>query len=209
MARLFLIIDGYNLMHAIGLARRTYGPGDLERCRNRLIQQVTSALDPVILADSVIVFDATQSGPRDPPQLSPGPLHVVYSRDGRDADAEIEMMLSMHSSPKQVLVISSDHRLHKAASRRRARCMDSEEFCHQLENSHEQPQRKKPLRRDTPAVSGRISNRPKRPASQKPTTQQKPTTSALSGSESDSDYAQDFLSIDVDEIKRAVRKEKR
>ena len=27
-----LVIDGYNLMHAAGLARATYGPGDLERC---------------------------------------------------------------------------------------------------------------------------------------------------------------------------------
>ena len=33
MLRRYLIIDGYNLMHARGLARRTYGPGQLERCR--------------------------------------------------------------------------------------------------------------------------------------------------------------------------------
>ena len=35
-----LLIDGYNLMHAAGFARVRYGPGDLERCRLRLLNLV-------------------------------------------------------------------------------------------------------------------------------------------------------------------------
>jgi uncharacterized protein len=205
MARLFLIIDGYNLMHAMGLARRSYGPGDLERCRNRLIQRVTSALDRPVAADSVIVFDATAAAPRDPPQAHQTPLQVIYSKDGRDADAEIELMLSCHSSPKQVLIISSDHRLHKAARRRKARCMDSEDFCVQLETSHDGSIRKSPSARPlAPSSTREKQHQPKKHHPTPPLSEPKPSTT----SESEADYAQDFLKIDIDEIKRAVRKER-
>ena len=44
MADLYLF-DGYNLLHAAGLARANYGPGDLERARTALLLKVSDGLD--------------------------------------------------------------------------------------------------------------------------------------------------------------------
>jgi len=140
MARVYLIIDGYNLMHAAGLGRRRFGPGDLERGRVRLLTLLCQRLESSTAADTTIVFDApnrteheNRSDATEPPLNQPGGLSVRYSAAGRDADAEIERLLSTHSSPSQVLVVSSDHRLHKAAGGRRAKCVDSEKFLDLLE----------------------------------------------------------------------------
>jgi len=66
MAQKFLIIDGYNLMHAAGMARERYGPGDLERCRERLLRFLHSRLTAEERKRTTIVFDAW-----DPPPLMP------------------------------------------------------------------------------------------------------------------------------------------
>ena len=200
MARLFLIIDGYNLMHAAGLGRKSYGPGDLEKSRKRLLTLVNSRLDRTAAADTTIVFDATQPLASDlPPETAP-PMTVLFSSNGRDADTEIELLLATHSSPKQILVISSDHRLHKAARRRRARCIDSEDFLNlkepvlQPKSSAKKPVTQRPKERRVPSVP------PKKSPMQE--------VHGAGATDMDADYAQDFLNIDVDEIKRSVRKER-
>jgi predicted RNA-binding protein with PIN domain len=140
MARVYLIIDGYNLMHAAGLGRRRYGPGDLERGRLRLLTLLCHRLEISTASDTTVIFDAPdradvdgRAGVADTVNMQHGGLTVRYSSGGRDADAEIERLLSTHSSPSQVLVVSSDHRLHKAAGGRRAKCVDSEKFLDLLE----------------------------------------------------------------------------
>jgi predicted RNA-binding protein with PIN domain len=124
----YLIIDGYNLMHAAGIARQTYGPGDMERCRSRLNRELVALLSPEVLNQAVIVYDAFESVSDDNRQHLVSGLMVLYAHKGADADTEIEQLLLQHSVPKRVVVVSSDHRLHKAASRRRAQCVDSEVF---------------------------------------------------------------------------------
>ena len=188
MARTFLIIDGYNLMHAAGLGRSRYGPGDFERSRIRLLKQLTNHLDAGVAADAIIVFDSGQNSSGDPQQESASPLSVRYSQNGLDADSEIEALLSSHSSPRQVLVVSSDHRLHKAAHRRRAQCIDSEKFWSLL-------------------VSGRSGWTSARRNDQKAGVAE----SQLENSSPpvDDETLREFLNIDVAEIKRSVRKEGR
>lgn len=124
----YLIIDGYNLMHAAGIARRSYGPGDMERCRVRMNRELVALLSPEVLAQAVIVYDAFASISDDNREQHVDGLMVLYAPQGTDADSEIERLLLQHSVPKRILVVSGDHRLHKAAGRRRARCVDSEEF---------------------------------------------------------------------------------
>ena len=203
MARLYLVIDGYNLMHAAGLGRSEYGPGELERNRQRLLSRVSGVIDEQVAADALVVFDAHLAVPRASNEDQPlprSPLAVRFSRDGRDADAEIELILETHSSPRQILIVSSDHRLHKAAARRKAECIDSEDFLRQF---------------DEPEALGGIHRKrsqPKRTGATKPRpgkstekifqdTQQAKATEA-------EDYLEDFLMIDVSDIKRSVRKEK-
>lgn len=133
MATPFLIIDGYNLMHAAGMARRTYAQGDMQKCRNELERHVASLLSAEALRRTTIVYDAFNSPGNDQRVHHRQGLKVVFAPQGQDADGEIERLLSAHSAPRQVIVVSSDHRLHKAARRRRARCVDSADFLHDLE----------------------------------------------------------------------------
>jgi uncharacterized protein len=128
-----VLIDGYNLLHAAGLAKTKYAPGELERRRARLIAKLKDLLDPAQFARTTIVFDARINPPPDRPDPPSGPLTVLFPPRHQEADDLVEELLSKHSAPRQVLVVSSDHRLHKAARRRGATPIDSESFLDQLE----------------------------------------------------------------------------
>lgn len=188
MARTFLIIDGYNLMHAAGLARRSYGPGGFERSRIQFLKQLSNYLDDTAAADAIVVFDSGQNSAGEQQQESNSRIKILYSQDSLDADSEIERILNSHSSPRQVLVVSSDHRLHKSARRRRARCIDSEDFWNLLIAGQSI---------EHPAASRTRKTNPSKSSPDHPT----PPI--------DDDMLLDFLNIDVSEIKRSVRKEDR
>ena len=213
MARLYLVIDGYNLMHAAGLGRSEYRPGELERNRNRLLHQTAAVLDEQVAADALVVFDAHLAAPRvsdegQPPLRSP--LAVRFSRDGRDADAEIELILETHSSPRQVLIVSSDHRLHKAAARRKAACIDSEDFLRQFDEPEPlRAIRKRPAHPTKIAATKPLPGKPLpgKPRSNTPSEKNFQDSEQAKTNEAE-DYLEDFLMIDVSDIKRSVRKEK-
>ncbi|MGQ0633092.1 MAG: NYN domain-containing protein [Planctomycetaceae bacterium] len=146
----FLLIDGYNLMHAAGMARETYGPGDLKRCRERLLRYLAHKLTPAQIERTTVVFDA-----RDPPGDRParqniGGLTVLFAGAGGDADLAIQEWLDQHSAPKRVTVVSSDHALQRAARRRGAQYVDSEPFFETLKRrragSHRAVDEEKPER---------------------------------------------------------------
>jgi predicted RNA-binding protein with PIN domain len=128
-----VLIDGYNLLHAAGLAKPRYAPGELERRRTRLIAKLRDLLDPAQLARTTIVFDARINPPPVRPDPPSGPVTVLFPPRHQEADDLVEELLAKHSTPQQVLVVSSDHRLHKAARRRGATPIDSETFLDQLE----------------------------------------------------------------------------
>jgi len=121
-----LLIDGYNLLHAAGLARRTYGPGEFERTRRRLLKLLAVQLFRGERERTTVVFDARERllGPT-PPTTIDG-IRVLFA-DG-DADSEIERLIQRNSAPRRLHVVSSDHRLQRAARRRRAKFFDSEAF---------------------------------------------------------------------------------
>ncbi|MBI1346505.1 hypothetical protein GC163_09465 [bacterium] len=128
----FLVIDGYNLLHAAGLARLRYGPGDLERARHRLLAMLCEKLDVAEQIRCTVVFDAQNSPIDSVREVRHQELRVIYAPVGTDADSEIEEIIAHHSAPKQMIVVSSDHRLHKAARRRGALPTDSEPFWERL-----------------------------------------------------------------------------
>ena len=57
-----------------------------------------------------------------------GPGEIVYSGHDGSADDVIERIIDSHSSPRDLLVVSSDRRVKRAAGRKRARTMASELF---------------------------------------------------------------------------------
>jgi hypothetical protein len=131
--RPYFIIDGYNLLHAAGLARRRYGPGQLARCRARLLDFLMTHLTNPELERTTVVFDAADAPPDRPRHLTVGGMTIRFAAAGKDADDTIEELIAAHSAPRQILVVSSDHRLQRSAQKRRGAFTDSEDFVQELE----------------------------------------------------------------------------
>jgi predicted RNA-binding protein with PIN domain len=134
-----LLIDGYNLLHAAGLAKARYGPGELQRRRATLLRKLADLLEPGVLSRTTVVFDARINPPPVRPDPPPGPVTVIFAPRDREADDVVEELLAKHSAPHQVLVVSSDHRLHKAARRRGASPIDSDDFLSEIEPDEQGP----------------------------------------------------------------------
>ena len=149
MAKPFLIIDGYNLMHAAGMTRRRYGPGDFQRCRHRFLAFLVRHLLPAERERVTVVFDAIEAPAGLARTSTLEGISVVFPQLGGDADTLIEALIAEHSAPRQIHLVSSDHRLQKAARRRRAQFVDSEQFIEQLHQRGEAGRRQQ----DAPAVN--------------------------------------------------------
>ena len=159
MAKPFLIIDGYNLMHAAGMARSRYGPGDLQRCRSWFLNFVIGRLHPQERDRTTIVFDATGVPPDLPRQTVYQGVQILFNREGSDADTLIEELIADHSAPRKIRLVSSDHRLQKAARKRKSSFVDSETFVEELERREpfdESRQQRESQPRD-PKFSGEVS----------------------------------------------------
>lgn len=123
-----LIIDGYNLLHASGILGRGVGPGSLERSRQALLNFLAEALEERELATTTVVFDAREAPPGLPRVVAHRGITVRFAEKSSDADEMIEHLIKANTSPRKLVVVSSDHRLHRAARRRKARAVDSDEW---------------------------------------------------------------------------------
>jgi uncharacterized protein len=127
-----LIIDGYNLLNATDITGQ-YGAGSsLARTRLALLEFLADRLASTDRRTTVVVFD----GRHAPPGLEPVVVHrgitVRFARPNREADDVIEELIRDSTSPRRLTVVSSDHRLHRAARRRRAMPIDSERWFQQF-----------------------------------------------------------------------------
>lgn len=119
-----LLIDGYNLLHVTGLVGRA-GSG-LQGSREALLRFLASAIEPKELQETTIVFDAAEAPPGLPRTVTHEGMTVHYASDYDDADALIEELIAANNVPRSLTVVSSDHRLQRAARRRRAPFVDSD-----------------------------------------------------------------------------------
>lgn len=184
------LIDGYNLLHFAGLARARYRPGELERARDRLLTRLKNSLTEEELTRTTVIFDARDvpaSNDRDVQR--PYGMTVLFSPAGQQADDVIEELISCHPSPRQLIVVSSDLRLRRAARASRAGWIDSDSFLDELDNR--------------PKSSGHPDreDKPTGPAPQKKST-------PVSDVELES-WLAEFEDVDVDQIRREVRDEQR
>lgn len=127
-----LLIDGYNLLHATDIFGEGSGPGSFQRSREALLAFLVASLNDAERAQTTIVFDATDAPPGLPNHYTVEGLQVVYARDYPDADTLIEEMIEDHPAPRGVLVVSSDHRVQRAARRRGAKYTDSDRWYSEL-----------------------------------------------------------------------------
>lgn len=127
-----LLIDGYNLLHVTGI----FGEGSdltaLHRSREALLRFVAAVVDPGERRQTTIVFDATGAPPGLPRTLLHDDMTVHFARNYDDADTMLEELIESHGAPKSLLVVSSDHRVQRAARRRGAKSIDSEQWYAQL-----------------------------------------------------------------------------
>jgi len=124
-AAVTFLIDGYNLMHATGLARRDMPAGALQKARRLFLDWLANAAESRGAAIRV-VFDSMR--PSDPSKEGEHRgVRVRFAR-GRTADDEIEELLAAEPRPSTLTVVSNDGRLREAARRRSAAFRSCEEF---------------------------------------------------------------------------------
>ena len=123
-----LIIDGYNLLHVTGIVGRGVGPATLERSRGALLNFLATSLDAAERGQTAVVFDAKDAPPGLPRILNRHGLTVMFAPRFEEADTLIEELIVAHSAPRRLTVVSSDHRIQRAARRRRAAAIDSEQW---------------------------------------------------------------------------------
>lgn len=121
-----LLIDGYNLLHVTGLSGKGEGPGSFQRSREALLRFLAASLDAEQRKATTVVFDAADAPPGLPGTVAHEDMTVRYARDYPDADALIEELIARDSAPRKLVVVSSDHRIQRAAKRRRSRTVDSD-----------------------------------------------------------------------------------
>jgi predicted RNA-binding protein with PIN domain len=128
-----LIIDGYNLIHAIGLPQGSEGPNQLRRARTDLLGLLCATLEPAELRSAIVVFDSSLTLPHLPRQLNYRGIDVRFSSEHASADELIEELIRQQTAPRRLTVVSSDHRVQQAARRRRAATIDSEAWYETLQ----------------------------------------------------------------------------
>jgi uncharacterized protein len=156
MAVQFLIIDGYNVLHSCGLIRGK----QIAEARARLLEHLRRNLDEPDRKRTTVVFDSNL--PRETHSETVADVLVEFASDHPSADERIIQLIRKHSAPKQLLVISSDHEIQRAARSRGAKGVDSEVWFEKLVSG-------------SPGESGRIGT--KDPALAKP--QNKPSAEEI------------------------------
>ncbi len=127
-----LLIDGYNLLNATGIVGSGRARTRLEASRRALLNFLAEHLSAAEVARTTVVFDATHAPPGLPRVADYRGMTVRFAARGSDADSLIEELIEAEPDPRHLTVVSSDHRLHRAARRRRARAVDSDVWYEEL-----------------------------------------------------------------------------
>jgi predicted RNA-binding protein with PIN domain len=125
------VIDGYNLLHAWGLAPRH--PGQLERARRKLLDLLCEAD-----GDVTVVFDAARAPAGVTPEQDYKGIHVRFILEGT-ADDWIENLIRRESRPQQLTIVSDDRRLRKAAERHRCRWLGCLDYIEEVQGGQAAP----------------------------------------------------------------------
>ncbi len=120
-----LIIDGYNLLNAATFDVPGPQGATLHQTRAALLDFLAGRLERKQRRATIVVFDARHA----PPGLSRVQVHremtVRFAPRDCEADDVIEELIRANTAPRQLTVVSSDHRVQRAARRRRAQAWDS------------------------------------------------------------------------------------
>jgi predicted RNA-binding protein with PIN domain len=121
-----VIIDGTNLLWAIHEAHGEHEvTNEIQLCRT------LGRYFAMTSEEGEVVFDG--AGPPDKSEFDAvGRLSVVFSGFHSDADTVIEEKVAASTSPRRLMVVSSDRRLRQAAGARKAATIKSDQFWSQV-----------------------------------------------------------------------------
>lgn len=111
------LIDGYNLLHAMGVLRGKVGPTGLEKARLGLLGLLRAVYGEEA-AMVTVVFDAAHAPAGIPREEEYQGIHVRFAVRPDEADDLIERLIRHDSAPRQLTIVSDDHRIQRAAQRR-------------------------------------------------------------------------------------------
>src|SRR4051812_9911239 len=103
------LIDGYNLLHHVGLLSGRVGPTRLAKARLALLGHLSDRLGSEA-ANVTVVFDALRAPPRAADTLEHRGIRVFFPRY-EEADDLIERLIRRASVPKLLPVVSNDRRI--------------------------------------------------------------------------------------------------
>lgn len=173
-----LIIDGYNLLYAAGVVSSLDGSGTFEQDRLMLLELIRSVVDDEEIRQTVVVFDSAKAPPGLPRTVRYHDIVVHFASEYADADEMIEVLIERHAAPKRLTVVSSDHRVQRAARRRKATAIDSSHWI-SLMRRKRQAQNK----------AAQIPTKPMAPPSQSEVAR----------------WMREFSDVDVDQIARELK----
>lgn len=132
------LIDGYNLLHQVGLLGGRAGPLGLEKARQALLAQL-SRFSGRETARITVVFDAVRAPPTAADALTVNGIQVFFTRF-EEADDLIERLIRSTAVPKRLTVVSDDRRIREAARRRQCVVAECVEFWLSLEERGKAPE---------------------------------------------------------------------
>jgi predicted RNA-binding protein with PIN domain len=142
------LIDGYNLLHAMGLFGPAKGaPNALAAARLDLLSRLR-ALFGDDAGRVTVVFDAARVPRRGLPEHDYCGIHVRFAVR-QEADDLIEAMVQSEPSPQSLTVVSDDHRIQVAVRRRRCGVLGCDEFLDVAERQS------RPASANTPSPQGK------------------------------------------------------
>jgi predicted RNA-binding protein with PIN domain len=146
------LIDGYNLLHAMGLLSGKVGPHGLEKARVNLLGRLAGAFGSEA-GNVTVVFDASRSPPGADAAGQYQGVRVHYTHH-QEADDLIEEFIRHDASPRKLTVVSNDRRLKDAARRRQCRVLGCADFLERIDRPY-RPSGSRPP--ETPAKPEEIS----------------------------------------------------
>ncbi len=128
-----ILIDGYNLIHAIrALADQTGAPFDPEAERRSLLSLLHTFRHRTG-ARIHVVFDGSKSGYKYGYTRNDGGIDVTFSSPDESADHVLMTWLEESHHPKSILLVTGDRQIVKVARRRKAPVSGSYEFAQEVD----------------------------------------------------------------------------
>ena len=101
---------------------------------------LAASLAPGELPHTTVVFDSHDAPWGLPREVEHRGITVRFATQYEEADDLIEELIRADSAPRRLVVVSSDHRIQRAARRRRAKAVDSDVWYAELVRARQQRQ---------------------------------------------------------------------